>query len=182
MNTTSIKLRILTFPKGQSSGCSVHIADVRAKVVFSVEQMSAYGGCMATEIVSREVPVVNLQGRRFICERANFTNDVDYQVYIPQDLAATIKTSICPCCNELIPSTVITREMIASDTRRVYSFRHRRLWIHNNVAYGSLDALYRGISFLDNEARNIYIEEADEYTTARFLLNEVERGAIKVVN
>lgn len=174
---TIVRLRIHTFPPGQTSGSCIHVADVKAEIEFQNQQVSNFGGCFNSELVTREVPIVNLEGRRFIVTKEHFDNSVDYSVGVPQDLAATIKSAICPCCKSLIPCALVTRETVAKNAIRVYSFRDRSYYVCDGKAYYSFDSLRR--TLLDNQARTFYIEEADEYTTARFLITEIERGAIK---
>jgi hypothetical protein len=178
---TRAKVHLYTFPKGQTSGSCIPVATVNAEIEFIEQQVCDAGGtCFSRELKPQEVPVINIQGRRFICDKSSTFPDAQYVVAIPQDLAATLKTSCCPACMELIPQSPVTRNTIAPDALRVYAFKHRSGYVYNGKAYRSLDSIRR--TLLDNQRVNIYVEEADEYTTGRFLLSEIERGVIKFVD
>ena len=135
----------------------------------------------------RQVPVVNILGRRFFVSKSNFSAAAvsDYTTAVPQDLAAQLTALqsagqlTCSGCGHLHPVPILKRDTVADNTLRVYSFRDRRMVFSAGTCYESIEVCRKHLD--TNNRMNLYVEMADPYTTAPFIIAELERGTFKLV-
>jgi hypothetical protein len=98
------KIRITTWPKGQSQGSMLPIIICDMEVNTKYEQMVRREGCSSLEIVQESsVTTVMLNGRKFVCDKpwgTDLSIGVDYCLAIPWELAELLKK--CPHCGALL--------------------------------------------------------------------------------
>ena len=81
-----IKLHIHTFPKGQTQGSCVPVANVSVELELSEQQVTRSEVCGGSELVTMLVPTVTILGRKFIVSPTHFNNETDYTIAVTQAL------------------------------------------------------------------------------------------------
>jgi hypothetical protein len=181
------RIHVHTFPKGQTSGSCIPVVNILADIEFVDQQVTSSPMCSCSELVIRQVPVVNILGRRFIVSKSHFSaaEVSDYTTAVPQDLAEQLTALdksgqlACSGCGCLHPVPVLKRDTVADNTLRVYSFVDRHMVFCQGTCYENLNVCIKHLNPFGK--KNLYVEVADEYSTARFIISEWERGSIKLV-
>jgi hypothetical protein len=105
-----IKLHIHTFPKGQTQGSCVPVANVSVELELSEQQIIKSEVCGGSELVTQLVPTVTILGRKFIVSPTSFNNVTDYTIGVTQEFAQLVKENLsplnCPCCGSTQTQTV----------------------------------------------------------------------------
>lgn len=101
------KVLIGHFPKGQTQGSQITVGVFVMDVKESMEQVWGHEGCESPELLHEEVKTVTINDRTFIVQPTHFNTLIcDYEVYLPYNLAQTIRTTPCPHCGNQIVNAI----------------------------------------------------------------------------
>lgn len=171
-----IKLHIHTFPKGQTSGSCIPVANVSVELELKEQQVTQSEICSGSELVIKLVPTVTILGRKFIVSPTSFSNATDYSIAVTQDFAELIKANLtslnCPCCGstqtQTVPAGVFNPPINATIVYELdYGF------FMGGRAFTKLETITRDFSHI-----TFKVEKAS-YALNAFVRREIELGRMQ---
>lgn len=175
-----IKLHIYTYPKGQSQGSCIPVADIVTDLQLSYEQVTVGRGCFSEEIVTKLVPVVRLLDRRFIVSASLglFSEESDYHVAVPYEFGELLKKHIvsvvCPCCKTSETKTINPiDDCLVPNSQTLYEC---------DLGLFYANKLYKNIEVFNKyHAWPVVSVEPIHYSLNQYVRKEWDRGNIKVI-